>query len=149
MSVRTKFRLLVVVQLVVATAGMTLSYSTKGMPPAVVEYIATQSDVSGFYLSVGALQVLLEVVTFLGLMLFWRPVRWLYVADRALLVVAAAFGPTAIQTSLSWSVFAAALILSGVIVALSFTSPVADEFSSGKQSLTGAVPHASPDGSAV
>jgi hypothetical protein len=129
---RTVFRALVALTVVTTVASSVISFAgVRYLPTALADYVRGGS---GAVLSRTALAVvgyggsLLVVVAVVGLLFFWKPARALLLAALALDVLVSPFLGITVQLPLATTLDGISGVLTGMVVALAYFSPVANFF---------------------
>lgn len=127
---KTLFRLLVIGEIVLGILTIivhTLTEST--LPPPLLEYVESQpsGSITGldiFLFAAAAGILIMLVVSSVGLLVFWRPSRLLYLLTLVVaLLIAPLLGPE-VNTGWEAPFDEAASVVSGAILALAYFSPI-------------------------
>ncbi len=128
-SLRTVFRWLVVGQLVLVVIAGIIEEATKGqLPPALRQYLEAEADPGGALLVLILVLAVVAIVLTVGLYRFSRRARLLYVALWPVGLILAMLMPPIVQTGIANALYSTAATISGIVIALAYFSPVAQEF---------------------
>jgi hypothetical protein len=103
------------------------------LPEELRLYAEAQADaplsVSMMAIAVLALfSLLVDLVGWLGMLFFWRPSRWIFLASQVLfLAVTVVFGPS-VSHGLTDAADSAGAVVAGAILAMAFYSPIRERF---------------------
>ena len=128
-SLRSVFRWLVVGQLALVAVGVIMEEATKGqLPPELRQYADSQRDSDTALAVVGLVLIIVAIVLAVGLYRFSRIARLWYVALWPVGFLLTMLMPPVVQTGVANAFYSAAGTISGIVIALAYFSPLAQEF---------------------
>jgi hypothetical protein len=129
---KAAFRILLILIIVTATGGEIISLtSIASLPESVQAYIRSSSGVTAPNHAIRILSaagLLLTIVAFVGLFLFWRPARQLFVLAWLLARCISLFLGATFESAWAATLGSVSDSLEGIVIALIFFSPVANFF---------------------
>ena len=138
---KTTLRLLIVVEVLLGIGSLVAYYLGEPSLPEALrtfepEVFATAGvNALGVVLGILVLLLIALFIAWIGLFLFWRPARLIYLVVTVLaLAVMPFFGPY-VETGLSYTLTEATSIVAGIILALIYWSPLRDLFEKPKADI--------------
>ena len=131
---KTRFRLIVVASIVLAIiSGVVDVFLADAMTAEMMQQaedrVLKAEGLKLIFISVySVFLVVYAVVTIVGVMLFWRFARWLYIAGFVLIIPFYLVAGTFVTTGIGQYFYDLAMVAGGVILALMYTAPIKDYF---------------------